>query len=291
MSKKNHALRQVDTAFFNYWQALYMAFYSRRLFVDVGKRWRGWGILYMFLLITIASTPASIRIILDFRQYFDEQMIAPLEQLPPLYVQNGQVVFDKPMPYLIKNKEGDVVALIDTTGKVTGMSLKYPKLAILITKETLHFRTPPFQLFFKGSTPAAEPSVFTQSFDKDTNGVFVGKEWVVSSGVLKLKYLAEFLIYPVLAVFWTSTYAFFMIALAYIAQLFSIIVFKYKLPFKEACRVFLVASTAQVFLYFTLLAVKITLFGGSFIYMVILAVYFNYALISIKRESHKMVRV
>ena len=290
MSKKNQDIRKVDAPIYHYWQALYMALYSSRLYIDVAKRWQGYGILYMLLLIVIVSTPLSVRIMLDFKHYFDEQLSYPIEQLPTLYIQNGNVVFDKSMPYLIKNKVGDVIAIVDTTGKVTEIGAAYPKLSILVTKDKLYYRPPQFKLLLQIPAPTVDGSVVTKSFGKGTNGVFVGKNWLVTSGISKLKYSTEVLIYPVLALFWFGIYTVFLMALAYMAHLFALILFKYKLKYKDACRLFLVASTAQVVTLFVLLTANITLRGGGLIYMVLLAVYFNYAVICVRRESNRMVR-
>lgn len=291
MSKKNQGLRQIDAPIYSYWQALYMAFYSSRLYVDVAKRWQGYGVLYMLLLIVLASTPLSVKIIVDFKRYFDEQLTYPIGQLPPLYIQNGQVTFDKPMPYLIKNSAGEVVAIIDTTGKVTGIDGAYPKLSILVTKNKLHYRSPEFKLLaFKKEQQPYEGTVSSQTFDKNDNGIFVGKQWLVTSDIAKIKYSTEALIYPVLALFWFSLYTVFLMAFAYMGHLFALIIFKYRLKYKEACRLFLVASTPQVLVLFVLLTTNTTVPGGGIGYMVLLAVYFNYAIICVRRESNRLVR-
>ena len=81
-----------------------------------------------------------------------------------------------------------------------------------------------------------------------------------------------------------------MITIAFIGQLFAIIVFKFRLTFKNACRLFLVASTAQVFLFFITLTTNTVFPGIGFFYMIILALYFNYVILIVRRESNKMVR-
>ena len=290
MSNKKNNLRLVDAPIYRYWQALYLSFFSRRLYIDVAKRWRGYGVLYLLLVIAIASIPLSARIIFDFNQYFNEQLVLPLERFPSLLVQNGEVSFDSPMPYLIKNKTGGIVAIIDTTGKVEKMSSAYPELTILVTKDKLYFRPPKFHIFFIAPVPTAGDEVYIQPFNKKSNEVFVGKEWVQSSGLLKIKFMTECLVYPLLTMFVFGLYLAFMITIAFIGQLFAIIVFKFRLTFKNACRLFLVASTAQVFLFFITLTTNTVFPGIGFFYMIILALYFNYVILIVRRESNKMVR-
>ena len=289
MKNKKQTIRIIDAPMYRYWQALYMAFYSSRLYVDVAKRWRGYGVLYLLLVLVIALIPLSARIIFEFDRYFNEQMILPLEALPPLYVQNGEVAFDKPMPYLIKNKTGDIVAIIDTTGAVKKINSTYPKLNFLITKDTLYFRPPKSQIFALNTTPTSGDDVYAQPLGKGSNEVFVAKDWVRSSGLLNLKLMTEILVYPVMTMFVFGLYTIFMLTLAFIGQLFALIVFKFPITFKDACRLFLVASTAQVFVFFVLLAANVVFAGIGILYVALIAVYFNYAVFSVKRESKKMV--
>jgi hypothetical protein len=290
MSKKKQALQVTDKPIYSYWQALFMSFYSGRLYVDVAKRWKGLGILYLFLLITIVSIPLSARIVYDFHQYFDQQMVMPLAKLPTMYVQNGQVVFDKPMPYFIKNNAGAVVTIVDTTGQITSIDASYPQLTILITKNKLYFRPPKFHLFLDTIEQTKTGDIFVQPMDKSGNEVFDGGAWIESSGILKLRLLTEVIIYPLILMFIYGMYALLMLALAFIGQLFAQIIFKFKLPYKMAARMFLVAATPQIVVFFALLTTNMFFTGVGLLYMVLLAVYFYYAVLCVKRESNKLVR-
>ena len=288
--KNKQNLRLIDAPIYRYWQALYLAFYSRRLYVDVVKRWRGYGLLYFLLVIAICAVPLSARIILQFNQFFNEQIVFPLKKLPLLYIQNGNVVFDKPMPYLIKNNKGETVTIIDTTGTVSGMNKLYPQLTVLITKDKIYFRPPKFQLFLNDPTQQIGESVYIQPISKDTNEVFVGKKWVAASGVLTLKWGAILLVYPFIIGFVYGMCLVFMLFLSFVGQLISIIIFKFKLKLKESCRLLLVAATPQVAIFFALHTVYGPLQGEQALYTILLAAYFSYAVISVKRESKKMVR-
>jgi len=290
MNKKSKSLRVNDAPMYNYLQAIYMSFYSRSLYVDVAKRWKGFGALYLLLVISIASIPLSARIMYDFNQYFDQQMILPLTELPPLYVQNGGVVFDKPMPYVVKNKTGAVVAIVDTTGKVKNIDQTYPELTVLITKDKLYFRPPKFHLFSNTPVPLKQQDTFVQPLDKASNEVFDAKAWVASSGIMNLKLMTEILVYPLIVMFLFGLYVVFMLGLAFIGQLFAQIIFKFKVPYKMAARVFSVASTVQIAVFFIVLTAGIVVPGAGLLYMVLLAVYFNYGILCVKRESTKLVR-
>jgi len=287
--KKNQTLNSVDNPLFRYWNALYMAFYSRRFYVDVCKRWRGYGFTYLLLLIVFASIPLSIRIVIDFNHFFKEQMIDPIKQLPTIYVQNGQISLDKSMPYLIKNKLGEVVAVVDTASSYAEMAKFYPKLTLLLTQNTIYFKPPQLKLFLKSTDENLDIHVFENAFTGSDNGLFEGNEWINSSGVMKLMWATDALVFPTMAVFFFSLYLIFMMALTLLAQAFAWMIFKTKLKYRETCRLSLTAITAQVIVFFALLTMHANFPGLGLLQVALFAIYFSYAVLSVKRESKKMV--
>lgn len=289
MRKKKQPMRLIDKPLYSYWQALYLSLFSRRLYIDVAKRWRGYGLLYLLLVVAIACIPLSARIIYNFNHYFDEQMLSPLKKLPVLYIQNGKVQFDKPMPYFIKNKQGKIVVIIDTTGAITGMNEMYPDLTILITKDTIIFRPPKFQLYLAKPQDLKGENVYAQRLNKESNEVFDAKQWIKTSGINHVKWVAEVLVYPLVTGFAFGMDIVILFFFSLIGQLLSIIVFKYKISFKESCRLFLVAATAQVAVVFIFLAANITLSGIGYFFLVLSFVYYCFAVLSVRRESQKMV--
>lgn len=176
MSKEKNKLKPIDTPVYRYWSALYMSFYSRRLYVDVGKRWRGFAFLYLLLTIALFSIPFALRMGFSLNQSFKEQITDPLSKIPVFYIQNGEVSFDKPMPYLIKNDQNQVVVLIDTTGKVNDFPAEYPYLTILINKNKISLKVPSLKLFNMKDSKPSKGTPLVQTFDKGTNLVFDGKK-------------------------------------------------------------------------------------------------------------------
>ena len=63
-------LKNIDSPNYTYWQALYKAFYSWWLYVDVGKRWKGYGFLYLLLAVAVFSMPVSLKAIFDLKRSF-----------------------------------------------------------------------------------------------------------------------------------------------------------------------------------------------------------------------------
>ncbi len=289
MVKKQQQASLAGAPIYRLWQALYLAFYSSRLYVDVAKRWRGFGFLYFLLMISVTVIPLSVRIIIDFNHYIEAQLLLPFKQLPPLYIQNGQVLFDKPTPYLIKNPLGEVVVILDATGKAEELYKAYPTLSLLVTKHKLYSRPPTFHLFLSSSPISVGSSVHSYSFDKGDNEVFVGDEWMALNHIVRLKWILICLVYPFLALFFFGLFFTLMIVFVFLGQVFSHVVLKFDLNFKEASRMLLVASTPQFATLFMLLSMNVVIAGIVFFYVGLLAAYFSYAALAVKRVSKKMV--
>ena len=232
MRKKQKLPKQMNAPIYRYRQALYMAFYSSRLYIDVVKRWRGFGFLYLLLLISVAAIPVSIRIIIDFNQYFNEKLIIPFKKIPPLYINHGVIEIDKAMPYFIKDKTGAVVALIDTRGGVTSFDSAYPDLAMVITNDTLYFKSPKFHLFLNGFTSVGSEKIIVEKLSEDMSDVFVPEVWLKSSGVLRLKWITDVIIYPSLVSFFFGLYFTLLLVITMLAQTVSWLIFKCQLNFK-----------------------------------------------------------
>ena len=113
-------------------QALFLSFFSRDLYRDVARSWRGLGLLYMLLLIAVVWTPRTIAFQLKVSHFVNERAPDIVHQIPPLAIRHGHVLVSVPMPYVIKDPDsGAELAIIDTTGHTT--SLDGSKARVLIT--------------------------------------------------------------------------------------------------------------------------------------------------------------
>jgi Protein of unknown function (DUF1189) len=288
MNDQTKAMREIDKPFYNYWQALYHSFFNSRLYVDVGKRWKGYGITYFLLLMFVVTLPVSIRVVIDFNRFFQDELILPFKQIPKLYIQNGQVKFDKPMPYLIKNKQGQVVIAIDTTGAIQSLNDKnYPYLNILITKDKLFYRFPQPKFFF-GTTPK-KVDTYVTSFRGLSDSVFEGKEWVKGAGLKSLQGIFGLMIYPALAFVFFGLFLVLLLVVALLGQVAAKLL-GLTISYKQSCRLMLVSVTPAMVVLWLLLALAWLTKGYGFIIPVLLAIYFCYAVLALKRESQKLVR-
>ena len=66
-------------------------------------------------------------------------------------------------------------------------------------------------------------------------------------------------------------------------------IFKFTLNLKDSFRIFIVASTPTIFLFFASLIVNYRIPGGVISYVALLSVYYSLAIISIRSMSGKMV--
>ncbi|MDA9271981.1 DUF1189 domain-containing protein [bacterium] len=289
MKKKEQALRPVDKPFYRYWNALYLAFYSRKLYVDVAKRWRGFGFIYFFILITIAVMPLATRVSMDFSRYVNQQFFLAFQEMPAFEIRDGQVLFERSMPYRVKNKSGAVIGIIDTTGHVMGMRSEYPQLSVLVTRDKIYFRPPAFQLFFTTKGIQKPAPVYAQSISELQNGVFDGQAWVNSTDILVLKWGAVVCMYPIIILFLFGFFLTLLMVFALIGQAYSLIIFKFKLNYQMSCRMALVASTPLMMVIFLLMTMNHGVYGAGLTSLVLFSFYFSYAVLCVRRESKRMV--
>lgn len=289
MAKRTQAIRNITHPLYHYYQAVYLSFFSPRIYVDVANRWKGIGFLYLMFVLILASIPLTARMIIDFNRYFDQAMIYPVMQLPPLMIQNGIVSLDKPMPYIIKNSQGDIVSIVDTTGTINAIDHHYPHLAILITKNKIAYRPPKMRLFFNQHQSQIGDAVYEQTLDENDNEVFDVQEWFKSSHVGMLKHLGQFLMYPLVLSVLCSAYLIVTLLFALLGQLVAQLMFSTKLKFKETCRLLSVAVTPQLMIFIILLTCNLVLPWAGIVYTSLIAGYFSFAVFSVNRSRKSMV--
>ncbi|MGC1182051.1 DUF1189 family protein [Legionella sp.] len=289
MTKEKNTLKPINTPVYGYWSALWKSFYSGRLYVDVGKRWKGLGIFYLLLVIALFSIPFFFRMTISLNQSYKEQIMDPLLKIPVFYIQNGNVIFDKPMPYTINNDKNQTVVIIDTTGKVDNFSDAYPYLSILINKNKISFRIPSPQLFTMGNQLVpSRTTPIVQSFDKGTNLVFDGKKLVEQNSVTGLKYGSEVVLYPIIVGIFFSIFMVFFLVIALLGQTFSSIFFSFKISFPTSCRLLIVSGTPMLLLLFIFLTLNSIFEGLGVVLFFLLTVYYSYSLYMLRTESRQI---
>jgi hypothetical protein len=290
VAKVKDKLKKIDSPVYNYFSALFYSFYSKFLYLDVAKRWRGFGLIYLLLVTAIASIPYSLKVAYTFNELFNTQIIGTLLQLPTILVQSGKVKFDKPMPYLIRNKDGEVVIIIDTKNSITEFTTDYPKLSIIVNEKKMSYKVPTPDLVGLTMSEGQKNFPLVQEFSDQYNMMFDGKSIVNESSVYSLKYAAQLMIYPLIVSLIYSIFLIVFLVLAFLGQLFTRIFFSYVLPFKQSCRIFMVASTPTVFLLALCIVLGLNFGGMGYFLMTILFAYYCFAVFHLKADSRKMVK-
>lgn len=289
MSDADVNLKPVDAPVYSIWTALYHSFYSRRLYVDVGKRWRGLGFIYLLVALLILCIPFALKVGYVFSQDFNQKILEPLLKLPVLYVQNGKISIDEPMPYIIKNNRGQVVLVVDTTGKINDFGYEYPYLNILINQNKISYRIPNFQLYDTGIPAQSTATPVVQPLGTSVNTVFNGKQFADEQMVRGLKIASQLMIYPVVVVAIGSFLIIMYPVFALLGQAFSSILFSFKIGFLQSLRLLIVSSTPMLLVLMILLSLNVAFAGMGIILMTILTSYYCFALYSLRAESQQLV--
>jgi hypothetical protein len=120
---------------YNYLHGPFLSFFYKPFYQDVGRNWKGTGLLYMAIMLAVFWIPTVLSLYVSFGKFADSESSDFLRQIPAITIKNGQVSTDVPEPYFIKEKDGTVLAIIDTTGQYT--SLDDTDAKILLTKNKL----------------------------------------------------------------------------------------------------------------------------------------------------------
>lgn len=291
MAKNKTKLKKIDAPIYGYWQALYLSFFSKALYVDVGKRWKGLATLYLLFLVALMTIPFAVKTAIDLDYSFQHQLIKPLSQLPQVYVQNGEVTTDVPQPFVIKDEQGHIVLMIDTSRPMNELLKENPFLSTLITKNEVFFKLPTPELFQPMHTESNQGTAFVQPFGEGTNMVFNGKTFASDNAVGKLKLAAQALIYPIAVATIFSSLMIILFVLGFLGQVFSRIFFSFAINFKQGIRLLIVAATPMVLLVMIFLTCNWLFAGFGFILMVLLTAYYSYALYALRSESKHMAKL
>lgn len=96
---------------------LYMAFYSKALYRDVIGRWRGTGLLYLLVLLSLSTIPGVMKLSSTLNAIVASDAPSIVSQIPPLKITGGRLSVEAEQPYYIKDKKTSApLVIIDTTG-------------------------------------------------------------------------------------------------------------------------------------------------------------------------------
>ncbi len=118
---------------------LFMSFYSKSLYRDVGSNWRKISYVYLVLLLSICLIPVMFKTHQMVSDYIHAKAPDIVKQIPVITISKGEATADVNMPYAIKDPENNSpLVIIDTTGKTT--TLTGSSALVLLTKKSLMVR-------------------------------------------------------------------------------------------------------------------------------------------------------
>ncbi len=115
-----------------------LSFFSKAFYRDVALQWRGTGFGYLLLLLIVCWIPTMIQMQAGFSAFVRDTAPKMIAAVPTLTIHNGKASIDKAQPYYIKEPDtGNVLAIIDTTGKIR--TLKGTTAKALVTQTEVVF--------------------------------------------------------------------------------------------------------------------------------------------------------
>ena len=161
---------------YNVVQPYWLSFISKDLYRDVAQNWRGFGFVYLLLLLALAWLPDVVKIHRGFAGFVEKEGEALVAQMPKITITNGEVSLDPPGPHYVKDPEtGKVMIILDTSADI-GAFGEYPDAKILLTRTQLITRQER-----SGQTRAQDlAGVSSFSIDQDGMRRFFGvlKSWL-----------------------------------------------------------------------------------------------------------------
>lgn len=288
---KKYELRQVNSPVYRYWEALYRSFYSARFYIDVAKRWKGYGFLYLLFIFCFGTIPIAMKLSYEFNKVFYQKVLEPIEKLPLISIQNGKVSLDESLeqPYLVKNSHGDIISVVDTSNGLVDPKKKYPKAVFIVQSDRvlIHLSNP---YSFMRSKPVVHGEYTEYKLDKNTNEIFSAKDWLSSIRIIYVKWLIEFLIYPVLTLLLYAIGMVGILSLGCLGQAYALALFGLRLKFKTSTRLFSVSMTPALIVFFFLMGTGVSYIYSGLIIISLVAAYYTYAMISLKLTSKILVR-
>lgn len=220
------------TQVYSMFQALYLSLYSRKFYIDLIQRWQSFGFLYLLMICAIVSIPIAIYEGYKIETYYQHVVTPTLNKLPEIDIKQGQVQFDKPMPYIISDKENIPRIIIDTSGKYKNLEQKNLELVFLLVTNN--------SLFLKLNKMPAQQ----QTFPEDMTGKMTGE--AIDIALTKVKKALYFTLYPSLISSIFMAELIILLIFASLAGVFTRIVLKFDLTFKQAIRLSFVIATPQL---------------------------------------------
>lgn len=104
---------------------------SPALLLDVVRRWKGVGLLYIHLLLAVVWLPLSVKAAVGMHRFVEERAPAAFADFPVIHISQGRVRTEGPEPRTWADPEsGQPFLVVDTTGTVTSLEGRDERLLL-----------------------------------------------------------------------------------------------------------------------------------------------------------------
>jgi Protein of unknown function (DUF1189) len=213
---------------FPFWQAPYLAWFSKPFYQAVAQRWRGLALTYLLALVAVTWLPNAFRLNGRMENFRNNDLPPILEQVPKLEIMGGEIQTDVKMPYrIIDPNSQETLVVIDKNA--TEKDFDRLDTFVLITKNQV----------------ISNRTSFNRSFNlADLEGVSVDKEslgrWI-DGGIAWTRTLA----YPLLVIN-SWSYRFFQALLFGVLGLIIANTIQARLPYAAVVRLSVIALTPVI---------------------------------------------
>ncbi len=208
----------------------FFAFFSKKVYREVGKNWRGMNMAYLFLLMAVCCLPPAVALRKHITEGLENNQTHLINQIPDIQITDGRVLVDQREPLYITRKDGKSAMIIDTTGSMN--YIEDPNVVALLMESSLIVRR-------------GEKAFNT--FDLSGVSDFYVDKHIVNGWLQTAKEAIAPISY---SLFLMLSYTFALVALLLVSMISLIIsaVMRHKLTFSTTLRIATVAATPSIIL-------------------------------------------
>lgn len=253
---------------YNILQAIYMSFYSKKLYRDVAANWGGKSFLYLLMLLALSSLFWSYMIEGFTKVAYQSFSAKIIPQIPVMTLTDGKLSTPEKRPYFIEDPNThSKFAIIDTTGQYT--SLEQAKTPLLVTETQIIAQTKPNETKIYTISDKINQTIDPQVI-KSFIDPYVGFFWLIIFPII----LIVLYIYRILQALLYSI----------LGKIFSAI-FKVGLAYGQIVQIMLVAITPAIIISDIQHAFNITIRHEMLIYFLLGILYLFYGILANKNNT------
>ncbi len=128
-----------DPRTFTLFQTLYLSFFSRPLYQDIRRNWKGLCLPYLLVLLMFYWVPEMMNMNKDISEFIANEAPQYVDQVPMITISKGRASIRETVPFYIYDKKSNTpVAIIDTSGQIA--TLDNTAAMLLLTRDSLIVR-------------------------------------------------------------------------------------------------------------------------------------------------------